>query len=152
MFATVDSYANKIKHETDYSQTDCSNAYSTMVRCSVSLNHAMSKDPKALALALFSAGFISQATLDEINELNETRSDKGRRLYSAVLGRVRSFPMKFVDFINILRQDRSQYGDVLVEIDNKYISDGSTSSDDTSTKNGMYKTVSVNYKSTYSSY
>ena len=111
---------NATNNETDYSKTDCSNAYNTMVRCSVSLNHALSKDPKALALALYSAGFVSQATLDETNELNETKSAKGSRLYSAVLGRVRSFPMKFVDFIDILRRDRVQYGEVLAEIDKKY--------------------------------
>ena len=111
---------NELNNDIDYSQTDCSNAYNTMVRCSVSLNHAMSKDPRALAQALHSAGFISQATLDETNELNETKSAKGSRLYSAVLGRVRSFPKKFADFIDILRRDRLQYGEVLVEIDQKY--------------------------------
>ena len=129
MLVNVDSYVNKIHNETDYSKTDCSNAYYTMVRCSVSLNHAMSKDPKALALALYSVGFISQATLNETNELNETKSAKGSRLYSAVLDRVRSFPMKFVDFIDILRQDRLQYGDVLMEIERTFFSDSTTSSD-----------------------
>ena len=91
-----------------------------MVRCSVSLNHAMSKDPKALALALYSAGFISHSTLDETVELNETKSSKGSRLYSAVLGRVRNFPKKFADFVEILRKERALYHDVLNDIDRVY--------------------------------
>ena len=137
LLVNVDSFVNKIHKEVDYSKTDCSNAYNTMVRCSVSLNHALSKDPKALALALYSAGFVSQATLDETIELNETKSAKGSRLYSAVLGRVRSFPMKFADFIDVLRRDRLQYGDVLMEIDRTFFSDSTTSSDSSSAINGM---------------
>ena len=104
----------------DYSQCDCSDAYKTMVRCSVILNHAMSQQPKALATALHAEGFISQSTLDETMELNETKSNKGSRLYSAVLGRVKSFPKKFVSFVLILRRDRVLYNDVLKEIDRVY--------------------------------
>ena len=111
---------NELNNDFDYSETGCSNAYNTMVRCSVSLNRAMSEDPKALAQALYSAGFISQATLEETNELNETKSSKGSRLYGAVLGRVRNFPKKFADFIVILRQKRELYGDMLSEIDRVY--------------------------------
>ncbi|XP_064390262.1 uncharacterized protein LOC135338145 isoform X2 [Halichondria panicea] len=114
------SPVNELNNDYDYSQCDCSNAYNTMVRCSVKLNHAMSKDPKALAQALYGEGFISQATMDETSELNETRNSKGSRLYSAVLGRVRSFPRKFADFVQILRRDRILYSDVLIEIDAIY--------------------------------
>ena len=137
MLVNVDSYVNKIHNETDYSKTGCSNAYNTMVRCSVSLNHAMSKDPTTLAVALYSARFISLATLNEIFELNDTKSAKGSQLYSAVLGKVRSFPKTFVDFIDILRRDRLQYGDVLMEIERTFFSDSTTSSDGISAKNGM---------------
>lgn len=109
-----------VNDDYDYSQSDCSNAYNTMVRCSVKLNHAMSKDPKSLAQALYGEGFISQATVDETVELNETRNSKGSRLYGAVLSRVRSFPRKFADFVQILRRDRILYSDVLMEIDRVY--------------------------------
>lgn len=80
----------------------------------------MSKDPQSLALALYSTGFISKSTLDETVELNETKNSKGSRLYSAVLGRVRSFPKKFADFVEILRRDRTLYSDVLEELDRVY--------------------------------
>ncbi len=109
-------------NDIDYSQCDCSNAYNTMVRCSVKLNHALSQEPKTLAIALHAEGFISQSTLDETMELNETKSTKGSRVYSAVLGRVKSFPEKFAIFIQVLRHNnRILYNDVLREIDRVYI-------------------------------
>ncbi len=87
-----------------------------MVRCSVSLNHAMSKEPLSLAAALFRVGLISQTTLDETAELNETKRDKGGRLYRAVLDVVHNFPLRFSDFVEALRGDRILYSDVLEEV------------------------------------
>ena len=76
----------------------------------------MSRDPRSLAIALFQAGIISQATLDKTLELDETKSDKGKRLYSAVL---RSYN-KYVNFIDILSDNTSLYGDVLTELQQEY--------------------------------
>ncbi|XP_064400489.1 uncharacterized protein LOC135346702 isoform X2 [Halichondria panicea] len=103
--------------EIDYSQTDCSNAYTTMVKCSVSLNYAMSKEPLSLAAALFRCGLISQSTLNETAELNETKRNKGSRLYRAVLDDIHNFPSRFSDFVQALRGDRILYSDVLEELD-----------------------------------
>ncbi len=104
----------------DYSQSDCSNAYNTMVQCSVPLSHAMSKDPTLLAQALLGKGIITQSTVDEIVQLDEIKSAKGSRLYSAVVSEVRNFPKRFAVFVQILRQDKLLYDHVLTEIDRVY--------------------------------
>ncbi len=96
---------------------DCSNACNTMVRCSVNLNHALSQDPKTLAIALHAEGIISKSTLDETMELNETKSNKGSRLYSAVLRKVMSSLENFAIFVQVLRLNRTLYNDILREID-----------------------------------
>ena len=100
---------------------DSSMAYSTMVKCSVELISAMSKDPLSLAAALLSTGLISQATLDETIELNETKKAKGSRLYQVVLDTVKAFPAKLADFVGILDRNKDLYGDVLTELDRLFI-------------------------------
>ena len=92
-----------------------------MVKYSVELVSAMSKDPVSLAAALFGVGLISQATLDETFELNETKKAKGSRLYQVVLNAVETFPVKFADFVGILNNDKVQYGDVLTKLDRLFI-------------------------------
>ena len=92
-----------------------------MVKYSVELISAMSKDPVSLAAALFGVGLISRATLDETFELNETKKSKGSRLYQVVLDAVEAFPIKFADFVGILNNDKVQYGDVLTKLDRLFI-------------------------------
>ena len=75
---------------------------------------ALSRDPKGLAQALFTKGLISNAILEETNELNETRTDKARRLYSAVLKVIQEYPQQYDDFIEIFRQKRGQYESFLI--------------------------------------
>ncbi len=106
-------------NDIDYSIIDCSFAYKLMVKCSVELNHAMSIDPKGLAMSLLDAAFIAQASVDQTLELNETKTEKGSRLYSAVLSRVKVSPGKLATFVSILRTDRI-YDDVLSKIDKLY--------------------------------
>ncbi len=79
----------------------------------------MSKEPQVLAQALFGKGFIAQCTLDEM-DLNKIKSIKGSLLYSAVLTVVKGYPIRFADFVQILREKMLLYGDVLTEIDRVY--------------------------------
>ena len=81
----------------------------------------MSKEPKLLAQALLAEGIIAQTTVDQTEELNEIKSSKGSRLYSAVLSVVKNFPKRFADFVQILRRNEPLYRDVLTEIDKVYI-------------------------------
>ena len=75
---------------------------------------ALSRDPKGLAQALFGKGLISNAVLDEMNELNETKTDKARRLYSAVIKVVKEYPRQYDYFIQIFKERPSrQYGTLL---------------------------------------
>ncbi len=111
---------SEVHNDIDYSQCDCSNAYNTMVTCGIKLNHALSQETITLAIALHAEGFISQSTLDETMELNETNSNKGSRLYNAVLKKVENYPEKFANFVGILRCNRVLYNDVLNELDRVY--------------------------------
>ena len=73
---------------------------------------ALSRDPKGLAQALFAKDLISIAILEETNELNGTKTDKARRLYSAVLKVVRDYPQQYDDFIGVLKK-QGQYDNLL---------------------------------------
>lgn len=79
-----------------------------------------SKDPKGLALSLHGIGFISDDTLDETNSLNEISRDKARRLYIAVLRKVKSFPRGYAELVSILEENRTLYGDLLEELAETY--------------------------------
>ncbi len=91
-----------------------------MVTCSVSLNHALSQEPLALAAALFRTGLISQAVFDETGELNETKNEKGSRLYRTVLATVQNYPTRFAEFVQVLRSNKILYSDVLGELDRTF--------------------------------
>ena len=94
--------------------------HEVMVACSVTIIHWLSSEPLEMAAALFSKFLINNATLDETVQLNETHSQKGRRLYSAVLQVVKIYPDRYDDFISVLQQCGSlMYGDLLQELEAK---------------------------------
>ena len=70
----------------------------------VEVMQGLSRDPKTAAIILFSKGFISSCMLEEIIELNATRSDNGQKLYRVVLDVVRCFPGRYTDFIPVLAE------------------------------------------------
>ena len=110
--------------EVDYSLEDLSKAYTIMVKCSVSLIGAMSKDPRSLAAALFSCGLISQTTLEKTLELQtETKHEKGSRLYNVVLSVIQAFPGRFLDLVHVLRLKKTLYVDILAELDKMFVVD-----------------------------
>ena len=91
-----------------------------MVKCSEEIIQGLSADAKKMATSLRANGFIADGTVDDTLELlHETKKDKGRRLYTAVLGVVRNFPHRYRDFISLLEKERSQYGDLLKLLDTR---------------------------------
>lgn len=85
-----------------------------MVACSTIIIHGLSTDPKAMATALHTKGFIGDGTLNETDQLNETSSNKGRRLYTAVLQVVTNYPDRYDHFLSVLQQTltRKLYSDL----------------------------------------
>ena len=77
---------------------------------------SLSHEPKAIALRLLSAGFITERVLQETNELNEINADKATRLYTAVLSVVRDHPHKFQEFVSILQTSRGVHKDLVEEL------------------------------------
>ena len=100
----------QILNETDYCQPDYSHAHETLIKCCEHLNHALSQDPLAVANALFEVGLIPRVTLRETAELNETKSEKGSRLYGEVLDVVQHTPKRYDDLLHILKRNRLLYG------------------------------------------
>ncbi len=56
-----------------------------MVCCSEKIVHGLSQDPRAMATALLAKGFISDETLEEINEVKNTNQLKGKSKVSLEL-------------------------------------------------------------------
>ena len=95
-------------------------AYKVLESCGEKIVGEFSKDPKGLALSLHGVGFISDDMLDETDSLNEISRDKARRDYHAVLRQVKCFPHSYAEFVSILEQNRTLYGDLLEELDQTY--------------------------------
>ena len=87
--------------------------YETMIKHSGKIIHGLSTDPKEIATALHAKGFISDRIRDETYQLPEINQDKGRRLYTAVLGVVENYPHRYKDFIAVLQQNTRLYSELL---------------------------------------
>ena len=87
--------------------------YETMIKHSGKIIHGLSTDPKEIATALHAKGFISDRILQETHQLTKINQDKGRRLYTAVLGVVENYPHRYKDFIAVLQQNTRLYSELL---------------------------------------
>ena len=87
--------------------------YETMIKHSGKIIHGLSTDPKEMATALHTKGFISDRIFHETHQLPEISQDKGRRLYTAVLGVVENYPHRYKDFIAVLQQNTRLYSELL---------------------------------------
>ena len=77
--------------------------YCVLVKLTDKVVESLSHEPITTAQGLFSSGFISKEELDETIQLNEIKSKKAARLYSAVLGVVEKYPHKLDDFVSLLQ-------------------------------------------------
>ena len=67
------------------------------------ITSTFSQEPKTLALLLFKSNLISERVLQETNELNEIKTDKGRRLYTSILEKTKANPDVYSNLLSILR-------------------------------------------------
>ena len=95
-------------------------AHQTLVDCGEKIVHGLSMDPKAMATSLHTKGFITDHMLKEINTLSQTKTDKARCLYSAILEFVKEYPQRYSDFIQILQKYKLLHGDLLKELQETY--------------------------------
>ena len=93
-----------------------------MVAGGAKIVEALSRDPNGLAQVLCAKGLISDSIYQDTIELKETRINKARRLYSAVLKLVQEYPQQYDDFIGMFREKRSQYNAALSFLENLQVS------------------------------
>ena len=74
-----------------------------MSKYATEITQELSRDPKSIAVELFTAGIIAKSTLDETIELNNTKKDKGINLYSAINRKIQTNPCKFVELATIIK-------------------------------------------------
>ena len=98
-------------------ELECKCANQTLVECSEATIQGLSKEPKTLAHALRSKGFISDEIVEEIIEQPVTRRENAWKLYTAILGTVKQHPHKYKDFVSILQGNTVLYGDLLEVLD-----------------------------------
>ncbi len=90
-----------------------------LVKYSEKIVLSLSEEPKAIALALLSAGLITERVLQETNQLNEINADKATRLYTALLGEVKQHPHKYHEFVSTLRL-HPVHTDLVTVLDSHY--------------------------------
>ncbi len=92
-----------------------------MVSCAEKIIEGLSRDPKRIA-SLLAKRLISDAVVRETIELNETKVDKAKRLYTTVLNVVKHCPEKYNHFVWIFRGPGRVYTDLLELLEIKGIS------------------------------
>lgn len=75
-----------------------------MVKKGPEIIKRIAKHPKAMAINLHAKGFIPDKVVEEVNELNETKTAKARRLYNAVRNKVFHYPDKHSIFMGVLQK------------------------------------------------
>lgn len=104
----------------DYGSPDFKFAHDTMVACGDKIVEGLSREPKELALSLHAKGIIADDTFQETNELNETKREKARRLYTAALEVVKTYPHRFADFVAVFQKNQLLYFDLLKALEETY--------------------------------
>ena len=92
-------------------------AYNVLVHCGNKIVGEFTKEPTTLAVSLHAANFISDRTLEETNELNETKRNKATRLYTTILKNVAEHPHKYPAFISILQEKKVLYRHLLEDLE-----------------------------------
>ena len=87
--------------------------YEVLIKCGVQVTQGLSRDPSTVASILHSKGFVSDRLLEEITDLNLSRSDNGQKLFTAVLDVVKCFPHRYTDFISALEEKAPLHEDLL---------------------------------------
>ena len=80
----------------------------------------LSRQPAAAATLLLSRGLVSEELVEEIVDLPQTKTQNGRKLYTAVLDVVKSFPHRYTDFTSVLEEDTLLYSDLLTDLREAY--------------------------------
>ena len=94
--------------------SEVSHDYDVLVKCGVKVIDGLSREnTKIFAVVLHSKGLIAKQILQEIVELPATSTENGRKLYTAILGVVEHYPYRYREFISILQDNPSLYGDLL---------------------------------------
>ena len=94
------------------SLADNNKAYAVLVKSGDIITTAFTQEPKVLAMSLFASQLITERVLQETNELNEINEDKGRRLYTSVLEKIRAYPEAYSNLVSIL-ETNTIYSDLL---------------------------------------
>ena len=80
----------------------------------------LSREPKDFAIALHSKGFIAKHILQEIVELPATSTENARKLYTALLGVVENYPTRYREFVSMLQDNDTLYGDLLNVLEEEF--------------------------------
>ena len=94
--------------------------HEALVCCHEQLVSEIAGDPRQMAGVLFQYRFISKATKDKVNELNETKEYKARLLVDDIESKIKSFPLLFEQFLAILKKTEARYTDLIKALEEKY--------------------------------
>lgn len=95
-------------------------AYTTMVECSEKIIGGLSKDPKELADAFHSKGFIAPSVVDKIRQVPATNTENARSLFYPILHVIQHHPQRYENFLAVFEENPTLYGDVLATLKDTY--------------------------------
>ncbi len=91
-------------------------SYKALVWSHVKIIKEVAKDPNSLSDALFQNGIISRGIRDEIQLKSIGDTEKARKLAICLEDKIKAFPHRYEDIIEILRED---FGGLVVALKNK---------------------------------
>ena len=109
---------------TDNEEPTPNYGHQVLVRCAPQVIQGLSRQPAAAATLLLSRGLVSVELVEEIVDLTHTKTHNGRKLYTAVLDVVKSFPHRYFDFTSVLEENPLLYSDLLTDLREAYLEAG----------------------------
>ncbi len=101
--------------------------YKVMVSCGEKIVEGLSRNSKDIALLLLAKELILIDVYKKIIELNETNTDRARRLHLKVLKVVEQSPEKYDVFVDVFQQQKNQLcEDVVLALNQSYNQHGMT--------------------------
>ncbi len=100
--------------------------YKVMLSCGEKIVEGLSRNPKAIALMLLAKELILIDVYQKIIELNETNTDRARRLHLKVLKVVEQSPEKYDFFVEVFQQQNQLCEDIVLALNQSYNQHGMT--------------------------
>ncbi len=101
-------------------RSDLSIEYKTMVKCASSILNCIKSSPNSIGTAMFAEGYISEYVRDSVGDTSVSKVDKAQMLLNTITDRVKTDPLAYNGFVEIIRNEGTWACCYLERLQNAY--------------------------------